>query len=159
MKIETYEHIEKFINLLDIDYENGLILNRKPQNVQGYVKIKLKQKMIGIHQIISYLKYGKQNLGLVVNHMDGNKLNNNPANLEIVTQQENAIHAFKIGLRKPYRPKGTQHANSILTDDDVREIRELLKTDMMIKDISKKFNIHYTVISKIKSGERWKHVI
>lgn len=33
MKKETYEHIKKYIHLLDIDYENGVILNRKPQVV------------------------------------------------------------------------------------------------------------------------------
>lgn len=159
MKKETYEHIEKYIHLLDVDYKNGVILNRKPQIVQGYAKIKFKQKMIGLHQIISFLKYGKENIGLVVNHIDGNKLNNNPNNLEIVTQKDNAIHAYKLGLRVPYKPKGTEHTNSILTDDDVRKIRLLLASDMLIKDIAKIYNIHYSVISKIKSGERWKHVI
>lgn len=35
----------------------------------------------------------------MVNHMDGNKLNNNACNLEWVTCSENHLHAFKIGLR------------------------------------------------------------
>lgn len=158
MKIETYEHIKKYIHLLDVDYENGVILNRKPQIVQGYAKIKFKQKMIGLHQIISFLKYGKENIGLVVNHIDGNKLNNNPNNLEIVTQKDNAIHAFKLGLRVPYKPKGTQHTNAILTDNDVREIKVLLADGLMKKDIAAKFNIDPSIISRINSGTRWAHV-
>ncbi len=36
-----------------------------------------------------------------INHKDGNKLNNNLYNLEWVTYTENALHAYKIGLRKP----------------------------------------------------------
>lgn len=35
----------------------------------------------------------------MVNHIDGDKLNNNVCNLEWVTCSENHLHAFKIGLR------------------------------------------------------------
>ena len=40
--------------------------------------------------------------GLVVNHIDGNKMNNNYQNLEWVTRSENDLHAFRLNLRKSY---------------------------------------------------------
>ena len=39
---------------------------------------------------------------LVVNHIDGNKLNNTATNLEWVTHSQNDLHAYKLNLRKAH---------------------------------------------------------
>jgi hypothetical protein len=49
-----------------------------------------------------------------VNHIDGNKSNNNINNLEWVSAKENYFHSVKIGLRKHYnRTKETKEKMSI----------------------------------------------
>lgn len=51
-----------------------------------------------IHKLVLETFAPKDNQDLVVNHIDGDKLNNNLKNLEWVTRSENNIHALKMGL-------------------------------------------------------------
>lgn len=72
----------------------------------GYFRVVLskhgKLTYIKIHKIVVEQFIGEIIPPLVVNHIDGNKQNNNVNNLEIVTVRENTIHAIKTGLKNPY---------------------------------------------------------
>lgn len=65
----------------------------------GYVKIKVNHNYTGLARLLAetFLRegYSKEKQ---VNHIDGNKLNNQLDNLEWVTQQENLYHAMDTGL-------------------------------------------------------------
>lgn len=56
--------------------------------------------------------------------------------------------------------RGSKNGMSKLTEEDVIEIKKLLKnTNMFQKDIAKLFDISSRRVRGIKSGETWKHVV
>lgn len=64
----------------------------------GYIRItELKGRKRFLHRIIMETYYGHSDLD--IDHIDGNKENNNINNLEYVTTSENVKRAIKMGLR------------------------------------------------------------
>lgn len=57
-----------------------------------------KGKTISVHTLVATAFCIKQEHHTEVNHIDGNKLNNNAYNLEWCTRSENLLHAHAIGL-------------------------------------------------------------
>lgn len=69
-------------------------------NAGGYYsvmfsKYNVKKRMV-VHQLVAicFLNHILNGFNLVINHVDGNKINNNPNNLEIVTQRYNTSDGF-----------------------------------------------------------------
>jgi hypothetical protein len=71
----------------------------------GYLRTKLNSKTRTIHSIVAEVHYGPRPEGLVINHKDGNKLNNHPSNLEYCTLKENIAHAIRSGLHITCTPE------------------------------------------------------
>lgn len=67
--------------------------------VNLYKKGKLKQ--VKVHRIVAFEFILNPENKKTINHIDGNKENNNINNLEWSTVPENNKHAWKIGLKKP----------------------------------------------------------
>lgn len=90
-----------------------------------------------------------------INHIDGNKKNNSPKNLEWCDYSHNLKHAFDSGLRSNDSQRGSKSAVSKLTAEQVDEILVLLNdSDMKQKHIAKAFGVSESTISRIKRGER-----
>lgn len=71
----------------------------------GYKRTKLHGKQTLIHRLVAELTMGKCPKGKQVNHIDGNKTNNSPSNLEYITPNENIQHAIKMGMHVANDPK------------------------------------------------------
>lgn len=54
-----------------------------------YHKISYKKKELAVHRIVFRKYIGELNPGLVIDHIDGNSLNNHKNNLRQITQKEN----------------------------------------------------------------------
>lgn len=95
-----------------------------------------------------------------INHIDGNKTNNVPENLEWVSRQDNLKHYYSAlnGLQK--RPRGINQWQAKFTDDDVRTIRAMKIQGFNHKEISAAINKNVTSnnICNIMSGRTYFHI-
>ena len=103
----TYKEIEDY-NGYYLVGNNGTISNRSKQlksyiNNSGYECIKFTnggvRKHRLIHRLVAEAFVSNPDNKKEVNHIDGNKLNNNAYNLEWVTSSENKQHAIATGLK------------------------------------------------------------
>lgn len=89
----------------------GLILSQS-EDKDGYPCVVLckntNRKTCIVHRLIAITFFDKDSSTLEVNHIDFNKKNNNINNLELITREENIIHA-KINKRFTGRRKITTH--------------------------------------------------
>lgn len=102
--------------------------------------------MIKIHRAVAE-NFVNGDKSLTVNHIDGNKLNNNADNLEFVTNLENYFHAAKHGLTIP----------PAFSKTDIENIRELHENGMSINKISQIYGVHHWTVSAMLNGESYKY--
>lgn len=110
------------------------------------------QRTFNTHRLVAETFIGRIGPGMCVNHKDGNKYNNKLSNLEIVTNGENLKHAFRMGLRTK---KGESHHLNKITENDFREIKKLILLGIPQKEIGRRFGIHQSTVSDIKTGRSW----
>jgi hypothetical protein len=84
--------------------KNNTIILNPFLDKDGYKRIKLynnfgKRKSYRVHDVVAICFLGDLPAGMEVNHKDGNKWNNRPENLEIVTHKYN-IHAYWNSVEK-----------------------------------------------------------
>ena len=79
---------------------NGYYKRRTHLNVWGYEKVGIrygkKPYICSVHRLVAETFLYNWDSNLEVNHIDGNKLNNNVTNLEMCTRQDNIKHMYKL---------------------------------------------------------------
>nr|QBK85341.1 MAG: HNH endonuclease [Iridovirus LCIVAC01] len=152
-------------------YENGQIYSEKRKRyltlgiINGYYRVKLShdgvRKNYMVHILVAQHFCDNSDNKPLVNHKDGNRLNNHYTNLEWVTHSENTRHAHDLGLKKKLKRihKYTEDGVLITTFDTVREAAESVRseTKALIASIIKR--ITETCKGKRESiyGYKWKY--
>lgn len=128
----------------------------KPRGVTGKPYVSFRYQVGGIskwlsgHRIV-YRKFnGPLAEDLVINHIDGNTLNNVPSNLELETQSKNNEHRFRV-LKNP-----AVLGNRKMTNEQILEIRELQKAGWTNRQLREKFGLSKSTISYIVNNRTFK---
>lgn len=146
----------------------GLWLRQRP-NTWGYMSVVLnvdgKKKTVTVHRLVA-ATYLANPLGLPqVNHLDGNKQNNNTSNLEWVTAAQNIRHSYDLGLQPPHTAshiaaarKTIQKINlsrRVLTMQQADEIRRLVASGENRARVADIYGVQRAVVYQIVRGETY----
>lgn len=112
-----------------------------------------KQKSVSIHRLVAENFISNQYDKPQVNHIDGNKENNNVDNLEWVTNKENIIHSYKSGLREGTCHVGERNNMAKLTE---KRVKEILASEKSASYLAKIYGVSISCIYKIRQGARWR---
>ena len=137
---------------------DGKILNKNLQELKpyisnsGYYRVNLSlntkknnrtlQKKFSVHRLVAeyFCENDNPSEKDQVNHIDGNKLNNNHWNLEWVSQSENIFKAYDVNLCNTKGEKCHLH-NPKYTDELVHSICKCFEKCMTYFDIIRELNL------------------
>ena len=112
MSKEMYDFIISIKDDVKYDLDKGIVITPKGTNgtvcsTTGYLKFKKNKKTLQVHQFLAVLYFRESCVGMQVNHINGNKLDNRKSNLEVISQIDNIKHQWKTGLSNPEKSKKT----------------------------------------------------
>lgn len=131
--------------------------------VRGYRCVDLKvngnRKTMRVHRLVAMAFIGEPYKEMV-NHIDGNKSNNNLSNLEWATRSENELHAYATGLKKSSEKhkKTTSESNKkrrTLSADTIRYIRSSSKSQY---ELANELGISRANVGLIRQRKRYADV-
>lgn len=136
-------------------------------NSRGYNQISLlrndetgrKVLTLMSHRLIWIIHYGLiTDSSLVINHIDGNKLNNSISNLELVSVARNLRHALNTGLL--ITPKAEEKVNAVFTNEQVRNFRKMYAAgEITQKAIAEIVGCEKSTVQYMLVGKTYKSVV
>lgn len=121
-------------------------LNKK----RGYYYIRTPSKNWAVHRLVGKYFVDNPHNEKVLDHKDGNKLNNKASNLEWVSYKENSHRAKKLGLLHQIE-KGTY---TKYTQEQYNEVERLVKSGMSYTKAGKAFGMPYSTVAHFMRGSR-----
>ena len=160
--IYKYPHSTVYISGEERSYEEKIL--RPSISDNGYKKVILNKDKIkrnfNLHRLIAEHFIPNPDNKPEVNHIDGNKLNNNLSNLEWVTTSENALHAVDIGYREISGYTKYKVAQNVrkFNKEEIENIKQLHTDGVSKAKIAKQFGCHYSTIDNIIKGVTYSNI-
>lgn len=111
-------------------FQTGKILKTK-EDVNGYLRVSLlkngKYQKMNVHRLIAIAFIPNENNFPIINHKDGNKLNNNISNLEWCTYSYNSKHAYDNELREKVYGKDHWNYGRKVSEETREKLRKSAK--------------------------------
>ena len=150
--------VDIFGNVYNIKKSCKVITKLNPKNGYVYVRLDLPGSNYSwnlLHRVVAYT-YKKNPFNLPeVDHVDGDKTNNRPSNLEWVSDHENKIRAVKNGLFH----SGLNHYESRFTEESLHELWDnLINTKKTFRELAKEFKVEPSTIREIYIGDRYENI-
>lgn len=139
------------------DYKEKQLAQCKNKN--GYLEVCVKQDgkriKLSVHRLIGLAFVDGYQEGLTINHINGNKTDNRPENLEWISLADNTKHQWASGL---VNLRGEGQPGHKLTARQVVHIRKALKAGISANSISIIAGVNPSTIYLIEKGKRWSHI-
>ena len=167
LRVIDYPNIRKWVYYINDD---GTVIYSKLQrnkylkttvDINGYKRVMLQaencDKSIGaeIHRLVMFTFGTKPPSNMIdptVDHIDNNRLNNHISNLQWLERRDNSLKATTNlkGNNNPRRTISENIAKAIIYD--------LQQGILNCKQIAKKFNVNYDIVTNIKHGNSWAYL-
>jgi hypothetical protein len=149
--------------------EDGLVFSHNynkylsPFNSSGYLRYRLlnnnKAKNFLAHRLVAEAFITNTGEGVIVNHKDGNKKNNNVSNLEWCTYSENQKHAYDNNLCNSTKIKSSETGKETIKFAQKANQKIVLDTQTGIfydsaKEAAFVLGINYWNVTQYLSGKR-----
>lgn len=108
-----------------------------------------------VHRLVAFAFVPGHFQDAHVNHINGDKGDFRPENLEWITPQENTKHAWEIGLCDL---RGNKNPSRKLSSRKVRIIRGLLKIGANVNELADLCGVSFRVIDRISKGTAWRDI-
>lgn len=153
-----------FVGLSDdyriINWRTKSLLN--PSVNDGYLRVSVKvdgkNKGVMLHRLVAerFVPLPSDPEATQVNHIDGNKQNNNPSNLEWTTLIDNVLHANRSGLRDTC--KGFNHHSCKVDEETVRKACGYMSMYLTNKQIEELLQLPRGFCNDMRRGKIWQDI-
>lgn len=130
---------------------------------RGYRTLRTTTKNMAVHRLVAKAFLPKPKNKNYINHIDGNKTNNNIRNLEWCTPKENYTHAIETGLAKPqkyweYAPIPKKGDNAKFTVEQAQRVVNLIRQKgYSYTKAGATEGMSYSTVAHIMTGRRYVH--